>query len=151
MSTQRQDTLHQYAKARGFSAFRLMPITAPFDGIVFNKSGIAVEIVKVKNCISPIDKYPTLKIDKDKINIIIRYGKRHNIRTVLVINWAGDIRWLNLTEIEAENGGLDDGFEPLFPEATIKSRRPGEEDRVVYQIDTLLFRPIVIQPYQVTA
>jgi hypothetical protein len=142
-----RETLRQYGLAREFAAVRQAAPLAPYDGVMFNKSGIAAEIVEVKNHTSPMDKYPTLKIDKKKIDDIVAYGKKHNIRAVLVVNWAGDIRWLNLTEIEAENGG-EDSPEPLFPEATIKRRDRLEEVDRVYCIDTLLFRTLAIQPYQ---
>jgi hypothetical protein len=139
------ETLRQYALGREFT-FRQTKagIVSPVDGMMYNKSGIAVELVRVKLRPSPMDKYPTLKIDKSRIDQLLRFAKQKDIRAVLVVNWAGDIRWLNLTEIAADDP------DPLFPEATIKGRRVGEEDRAVYQIDTVLFRPIAIQPYQVT-
>lgn len=141
-------TLHTYGDQRELRLSpRPVPPTAPYDGVMCNKTGVSVELAQVKLRPSPKDKYPTLKIEKKRIDQLITFAKAHNIRAVLVVNWMGNINWLNLTEIEAENGGLD----ALFPEATIKRRRPEEEDRVCYCIDTVLFRSGLIQPYQVTA
>jgi hypothetical protein len=137
----KREILKQYATGREFRARQIVS-SAPFDGVMFNKSGIAEEVVIVEVY---LNKQPTLKVDKGRIDLLVSYAKKHSTRAVLAVDCPDGIFWLNLTEVEAET----ERTEPLFPEATIKGHRPGEEDRVIYQIDTVLFRSIAEPAYQV--
>lgn len=143
MISERIETLRKYAIAKKCRLWAVSSV-APCDGIMYHAGDgnpSPFEMVKVEVRNNSKDMQPTIKIAKTEIDEVISSAKSLNLQTVLIVNWAGDINWLNLTEIETDG-------ESLFPEATIKSHDGSGEVRV-YCIDTLFFRTVDAQEYQV--
>src|SRR5271157_5334662 len=95
-----REILRQYAAAREFrgriACKELDPPNSPYEGVMYTPTGVTDELVIVKDRPSPKGKYPTLKIIKERVDTLVAFAKKRNIRAVLVVRWSDETNWLNL-------------------------------------------------------
>ena len=57
---------------------------------MYTPTGVTDELVIVKDRPSLKGKYPTLKIIKERVDNLVAFAKKRNIRAVLVVRWSDE-------------------------------------------------------------
>lgn len=70
-----------------------MPEDCQHNYLLYNRTGNCLAVAATKYRTTPRLRYPTLEIDKEKIDHLLEVAEVSGVRPLLIVEWAGDGVW----------------------------------------------------------